>query len=183
MFNKILVCLDGSKFAERILPHVIDKAQRFESKLILLKVINVNFGEYTTLIPGHPPLITSEVMDSIIIGEEMKAKAYMNNLVARLNRIGINVDAVVQHKVPQGTIGSTIAACAKANEVDVIMIATHRRKGWKRLVFSSIAESVIRETTLPVLAIKPEDTLIRGNTSLGESEVIPSWRSNSRVGA
>ena len=68
MFKKILVCLDGFKFAERILPYAIERAKSYSSKIVLLRVINVNFGTYTSPIPGHPPLITSEVMDGIISG-------------------------------------------------------------------------------------------------------------------
>jgi hypothetical protein len=72
----------------------------------------MNFGAYTTPIPGHPSIITPEVMDSIIHGEGKKAKAYLNSVAGRLKGMGIDLDACVLHKVSNGTIGSTIAAYA-----------------------------------------------------------------------
>ena len=39
MFEKILVCLDGSNLAEQILPYAIEEALHFNSKIVLLQVI------------------------------------------------------------------------------------------------------------------------------------------------
>ena len=44
MYHKILVPLDGSKRAERILPHVEELARRYKAKVIFLQVL-----EYKTI--------------------------------------------------------------------------------------------------------------------------------------
>jgi nucleotide-binding universal stress UspA family protein len=174
MNKKILVCLDGSKFAEQILPIAIERGHYFKSKLVLLKVINVNFGGYATPFPGYTPFITPEVMDGIISGEEMKAKAYLDNIVSQLSETELDVDAVVLHKLAQGSISSTITAYAKAIGSDLIMIATHQYRGWKRLIFGSTAESLIREAVLPVLAINPQDTSAQDDTSFKKTDTVPA---------
>lgn len=174
MFDKILVCLDGSKFAERILPHAIERARYFKSRLTLLRVVSINTGAYTTPILGDASLIMPEVMDSIIHGEEKKAKAYLNSVVLRLSKMALEVDAVVLHKVANGTIGSTIANYAEVNEADLIMIASHGYKGWKRLLLGSIAESVIENAASPVLVIKPQGTTAQVDTFTKKSEAVTS---------
>ncbi len=174
MFKKILVCLDGSKFAERILPHAIERARRFNSKVILLQVITVNVGAYVTPVPGHLPLFTPQLLDSIIRREETRAKFYLSSVVARLRETGLDVDAVVLQKMAEGTIASTIVTYAAENEVDLIMIATHGYRGLKHFVFGSVAECVIRESALPVLVIKPQDIPTHGGTSVERSEAVPA---------
>ena len=84
MFKKILVPLDGSKRAEKILPHVEDLAHRYsKSQVVLLQVVepipvSVNLGDYV------PPLEKKE-----IDGEFKVARAYLERLRARLLRKGI----------------------------------------------------------------------------------------------
>lgn len=174
MFKKILVCLDGSKFAEKILPHAIGRAQRFNSQVILFRVIRVNIGAYFTHIPGQPPLIMPELADGIIREEEKRAKSYLNSVAAQLRGAGLNVDSVVLPKIAGGTIASTIVTYAVDNEADLIVMATHGYSGWKHLVFGSVVESVIRNSAVPVLAIKPQDIPMQGSISVEESEAVPA---------
>lgn len=174
MFKKILVCLDGSKFAERILPHAIERAQRFNSKVVLLRVITMNIGAYFTHIPGQPPLIMPELLDDVTGREETRAKSYLNSVAARLRGVGLNIDSVVLPKIAEGNIASTIVTYAAENEVDLIIMATHGYSGWRHLVFGSIVESVIRNSAVPVLAVKPQDIPTRDSTSVEEPEAVPA---------
>ena len=41
MFEKVVVCLDGSELAEQILPYVTEEAMHFGSKVVLLQVISL----------------------------------------------------------------------------------------------------------------------------------------------
>ena len=41
MFEKILVCLDGSKLAEQILPYATEQAKRFNSKVVLFQAFTI----------------------------------------------------------------------------------------------------------------------------------------------
>ena len=56
MFNKILVCLDGSSLAEQILPYVTEQAKRFNSKIILLKVVTDADAVIVPTTPTGDPL-------------------------------------------------------------------------------------------------------------------------------
>jgi nucleotide-binding universal stress UspA family protein len=49
-----------------------------------------------------------------------------------------------------------IVRLANEHAVDLIVIATHGETGWRRLVFGSVAEKVVRLAECPVLTIQPE---------------------------
>jgi K+-sensing histidine kinase KdpD len=62
VFERILVCLDGSKLAEQILPHATEQALRFNGKLTLLQVITMPSNVSVASAEG-----TSARIDDIIV--------------------------------------------------------------------------------------------------------------------
>ena len=69
----------------------------------------------------------------------------------------------VRHKlhVRSGSPGAEILLVARQVRADVIVMATHGRRGIRRFVLGSVAESVIRETPCPVLVLKPAGRVAR----------------------
>jgi len=55
--------------------------------------------------------------------------------------------------VQQGTASDSILAFAEAQDTDLIVIGTHGRRGFDRLMLGSVAERVIRKASCPVLAV------------------------------
>jgi nucleotide-binding universal stress UspA family protein len=64
----------------------------------------------------------------------------------------------------EGDASDEILRAAKENNVGLICIGTHGRKGLSRLFLGSVAEGVLRSSTVPVLAIRPT-----GQTAAGTS--------------
>ena len=159
MLKKILVCLDGSKFAEGLLPYAIDRARRFSSKIVLLKVIDLKVSVLAVSVSGMPGqsafIIGQGQLDNMIRKEESRDRLYLETVAVKLKQMGLDVDYVTWHRMA-GTIGDAIVAYARENEVDLVMMATHRNSFWKRLVFGSITESVIRKSASPVLVVSPQ---------------------------
>jgi len=153
MFERILVCLDGSKLAEQIMPYATEEAIRFQSKLVLLQVVQ----EPVTFSPGFPgeapvPIETDAMIERT--KEALKgARAYLGKLAAPLRKRGIEVETVA---VP-GRPGEAILDYANTNSISLITIATHGRGGLRRAVFGSVADQVLRQSGLPVLVIRPQD--------------------------
>lgn len=65
---------------------------------------------------------------------------------------GLDVDA----RVAVGGISEKIAELAVSESIDLIIIATHGRKGMDRAVFGSVAEKVLKTAPCPVLTIHPK---------------------------
>lgn len=60
----------------------------------------------------------------------------------------------VRTEITRGPAADEIVRLAEAHEVDLIVIATHGQTGWRRLVFGSVAERVVRLASCAVLTIQ-----------------------------
>ena len=148
MFERILVCLDGSKLAEQILPYAKEEALHFNSHLTLLEVVTV-----ATMVAGAPSQ-TGDWIKETSHRDVEAAKAYFERVAKPLRMQGINVECTVVQGSPTG---NAIINYAQNNEIDLICIATHAHSGLGRVVFGSVADRVLRESGLPILVIKPQE--------------------------
>jgi nucleotide-binding universal stress UspA family protein len=152
-FEKILVCLDGSKVAEQIMPYATEEALRFQSTLILFQVVR----EPLTISPGIPGEASMPVETETMLEETQKAlneaNNYLEELAVPLREKSIQVETVT---IP-GRAGEAIVSYANRNNLNLIAIATHGRSGLGRAVFGSVADFVLRESGLPILVTKPKE--------------------------
>ena len=141
MFERILVCLDGSSLAEQILPYATEVAQRFASRMILLQVIPPS-----SVLGGGDTTLELELFGP--------AKAYLERIAQPLREVGLDVECATLLEPP----GQAIISYANKSGVGLIAIATHGRGGLGRVMFGSVADFVLRESRLPVLMVRPQDT-------------------------
>ncbi|MCE9607727.1 MAG: universal stress protein [Planctomycetia bacterium] len=64
-------------------------------------------------------------------------------------------DVVFEHRLLDGDPAAQIAALAKAEGIDLIVMSSHGRTGLGRMLLGSVAEAVIRRADCPVLIVKP----------------------------
>ena len=145
IISKVIVPLDGSAFAETVLPHATTLARRMDLGVTLLRVA-----------PEDAPLFSDSVsLADILAGMQEKAatgaRDYVAGMARRLRDSGLDVDEVIL----QGKASSRITEYAKGAEHGMIAITTHGRSGVSRLLLGSIAEAVIRESGCPVLVVRP----------------------------
>ena len=152
MFEKTLVCLDGSELAEQILPYAAEEALRFQGRLVLLQVV----PEPVAYSPAIPGTASVPLQTDAMLAEARKAlneaRDYLQKIAGPLRRKGIRVEAVSV----LGRAGEAILDYAVRNNVDLITIATHGRSGLRRGVFGSVADYILRESGLPLLVIRPK---------------------------
>lgn len=147
MFRNILVCLDGSSLAEQILPHVTAEAKCCSGHVILLHVVDISSTVYTPTQAFAKPHWQEQLQQ-----EDEKGRQYLETLAERLRTEGIQTDAVVL----QGLTGQSIVEYADNSDVDLIALTTHARSNLGRLVFGSVADYVLRNSTLPILTMRPQ---------------------------
>jgi nucleotide-binding universal stress UspA family protein len=150
MFNRILVCLDGSKLSEQILPYAEAQALRFGSKVTLLQIATLSSAGLAGA--GSSPYVDQMIVEQMQLAEE-EAKTYLQKTAEALKAKGLQVDAVVLRGTPAGEI---IVDYASKNSIDLIAIATHGHSGLGRIVFGSVADYVLRRSNLPIMVIKPK---------------------------
>jgi nucleotide-binding universal stress UspA family protein len=142
----ILVTTDLSDDAQRAFPHAMALARSNRAKVTLLHVVEV-----VRAVPhGAPfaPSIPDPGMNSIM----EDAEATLVRMSATFE--GIAVMPVV---VLAGDVGATVAREAAERGCDLIVLSTHGRTGFRRLVLGSMAESILRHSHVPVLAIPPSE--------------------------
>jgi nucleotide-binding universal stress UspA family protein len=148
MFSKILVCLDGSKLAEQVLPYAIEQALHFKSQLVLLSVIVPVTSTSTVWEPAPEGLVEKQAE------AEKAAEVYLKNIV---NRLSEEKRLRAEYLTLEGLVAETIVEYAQNNKVDLIAIATHGLGGLRRLAFGSVADFVLRNSNVPLLVIRPNE--------------------------
>lgn len=151
MLEKILVCLDGSAAAERVLSYVTKNALDLKSKVILLRVVDMPETTMPINIPGSPaiPVPTRGAVQHTI-EEEKEATEYLKRQAALLKRKKVDADYIVL----SGNAGETIIKYAQENDCTLIAIATRGRGGLRRLALGSTADYVVRHSSIPVLTVR-----------------------------
>jgi nucleotide-binding universal stress UspA family protein len=136
--DKILVPLDGSALAESAIPKAVEMARIGLSSLLLVRA-----AEAHTL-PGADP--TEAQVEAVRDAED-----YLKSVADRLARDGVrNLETSVWY----GPAASAIVDAAKLRKVDLIVMTTHGRSGLGRLFLGSVAESVLRGTSTPILLLR-----------------------------
>ena len=144
--RKILVPLDGSNLAEAAVDGAIGVLGR-DLDLTLIRIVQ-----------SPVPSIYPYVPDSTRVQEEALARAtdqareQLAEVAAKYQTLASSVSLEVMHS---DHVGRTIVEHAAANDFDAIAIATHGRGGVGRFAMGSVADKVIRSTSLPVLTIRP----------------------------
>lgn len=147
MFEKVLVCLDGSTVAEQVLPYVTAIADRFGSEVYLLQVVTVPSAVAEAAAYGGERVLVEQLEQ-----QKAEAQSYLEGVATRLrqNSIRARIDVV------EGTPGDAIVNYAHQQGVDLIAVATHARTNIGRLVFGSVAEFVLKKSGLPTFSLKPK---------------------------
>jgi nucleotide-binding universal stress UspA family protein len=151
MLEKILVCLDGSTPAERILPYIIKETATVHGKMVLLCVIDLPETMFSLNIPGSPavPVSTKGAVNRTFT-EEKAADDYLLKQAESLKAQGIEVDYIVL----SGSSGETIVKYAQENDCTLIAIATHGHGGFRRFALGSTADYVVHHSSIPVLTVR-----------------------------
>ena len=156
MFERILVPLDGSPLAEQALPFALELALKFNSQIILLRAtiaeteaLRETITEPTLAMPEIP----IDVAKNLVESERTAASAYLERSAGGLEAAGV----IVQTRVIEGGAAWAILTIASEIDASVVVMASHGRGGLGRLVFGSVADQVLRESTVPVLLIRVKE--------------------------
>jgi universal stress protein A len=142
-FKKILCPTDFSEPALVALKRADELARHFSAELLVMHVIPSLPGPHTY---ADPPLATS--FDVPMFQQQLAIQAEQ-----------MLKDLITSHKmrvrdiVTTGEAAPEILRVAEKEHVDLIVIASHGETGWRRLVFGSVAEKVVRQAPCPVLTI------------------------------
>ena len=140
----ILVPLDASELSRSALPFAEDLAKALGASLVVMHAIVPTAIAY----PGAEPVA---IPQSVITDIEASAHAFARGIAGELTARGLKAKPVVL----TGTAAEAIVEAAEAERADVIVMSTHGRSGVQRLLLGSVAEAVVRRSSVPVKLVPP----------------------------
>ncbi|MFQ5848333.1 MAG: universal stress protein [Candidatus Methylomirabilales bacterium] len=156
MYKRILVPLDGSALAERILPHVEAIAKGTGAEVFLLRTADPRAGR----IAAEAPTEARKWLEA----EEAQAAEYLDGVAKRLKDVGI----ATRPMVLVGEPAVEILTAAEQERVDLIAMMSHGATGSNHFDRGSVAEKVVKGASRPVLLVRAFRSLLR---QLDEQEV------------
>ncbi|HET9016518.1 MAG TPA: universal stress protein [Thermomicrobiaceae bacterium] len=146
-FRTVLVPLDGSALAEAALPQARALARLFAAELHLVRVAET---ARLFMAPGMDAgLLATDLTQQLVDELEREARDYLEPVAARTRADGLTVVSAVVDGIPV----EALLAYASTHAVDLIVLATHGRGGFNRLVLGSVAERLLRLAPTPVLMV------------------------------
>jgi len=139
VFKKILVPLDGSDLAGKVLPQAEDLAKSFKAQLVLLTVGSAVVGE----IDESSPEVGTEAV------ARMPVVKYLQETAAALR--AKNLTATWVYK--QGDPAPEIIAYAAGHQIDLIILGSHGA-GEVAWLLGSVAHRVVSHSPVPVLLLR-----------------------------
>jgi nucleotide-binding universal stress UspA family protein len=158
VLRRLLVPLDGSELAERILEPAVALGTLMDAEYRLLRIVKpVVFGGYTPIEPGMGSMIDPTLvkeLDNLHKDEERRAQAYLDQVAERLRGRSLRVQT---HVVTADQVAAGILTEAQGTRTDAIALETHGRRGLPRLFLGSVADKVLRGAHVPILLQRPAE--------------------------
>jgi nucleotide-binding universal stress UspA family protein len=152
MFQRILVPLDGSERAERVIPFAVNIARATGGSVVLLRVTPRSYDLYLLSVEASQD--TQDVLEE----RRNQDKRYLAQLVSSEALAGVGVVT----EVVDGAPAEAILAVADAQKVDLILMCSHGYTGFKHWVLGSIAQKVAWHSTTPVLILREGSEMLSG---------------------
>ncbi len=140
IFIRILVATDFSEASEGALELALELATRLGSELTLVHIWEFPSYEYMAGMP-----LPSEFADQV----EKAASARMAGTIDAIKPRCPNAKSIVK----MGIAWSEVLHTVEETKSDLLVLGTHGRRGLKRAILGSIAEKLVRLSSVPVLTV------------------------------
>ena len=147
MFQRILVATDGSTLSRKAVESAIELAALNGAELVAL-----------TVVPRYPhsyfegaAVFTADDVARIEKEWSEAAQATLDKVSAEAKTAGVSIKTAT---VSSDLVAESIIGAAKKHNSDLIVMASHGRKGIKRLLLGSETQHVLTHSQLPVLVLR-----------------------------
>lgn len=149
--SKVIIGIDDSPYAHNAAVYGFDIARSYKAAVGLVHIIE------PVIIPSSPgDNLTGIPMDSTLGIQEAEIANIQSTqsglIIERAIKEfgeGLEITTFTQY----GLTADGIINCSKEFGADLIVVGTHKRSGFDRLISGSIAEEVVRHSTIPVIVV------------------------------
>ena len=157
---KLILCpVDFSEFSVRAYRHALSVAQHYRAQLVALHIVELWRYPSLSFVPA------GTAYDETCQAFCEKGEQELQELVRSNTPREYMPELVVQ----EGNAADTILSVAARLRADAIVMGTHGRRGYNRMMLGSVAERVMRNSPCPVLVVnKPLDDLSAASSEVGQ---------------
>ncbi len=134
--RNVLLATDFSRCSERALRYALSIAQRHSSKLYLFHAVPATRGH----------------IDDTYDSAWNEAGSWHTHLRKQEELHGVEEEMIVS----KGDTWETMASFIQDKSIDLVVVGTHGRTGFRKLVLGSVAETIFRHARCPVLTVGPK---------------------------
>ena len=142
--KKILFPVDLSEVSAKICPYVKTMADKFDAEVHLLFVSRI-FDYFVSIYVPHPSIDVFET--EVRKGAEKRLDEFREENFSKAT--------VVVTNVVSGDAAEQVLQYIDREDIDLVIMGTHGRKGLDRIIFGSVANRVSKMATAPVLLVNP----------------------------
>lgn len=147
MYQRILVATDGTTLSRKAVDGAIELAAALGAELVALKIIPRYPESY---FEGSVALSASEIA-RVEKQWADQGQAVVEAAQARAKAAGVKAKGVT---AKSDRVADAVIAAAKKHKCQLIVMASHGRKGLKRLLLGSETQQVLTHSTIPVLVLR-----------------------------
>lgn len=142
--KRILFPVDLSETSEKIVPYVQTMSKQFNAQIHLLFIARI-LDYFVSIYVPHPSIDQFETQ--LVEGAKKRLNEFKEQFFAQYN--------VTEPVVKSGYASEEILNYCGENNIDLLIMGTHGRKGVDKIIFGSVADRVSKMATVPVLLINP----------------------------
>ena len=161
MYTKILIPLDGSKTAEKVLPYARYLASKLKLPVELLAVIDL------AEMAAHIPAEKARFFDSMIEEGVKKSASYLRGVAGTFGATDVKCT------VEKGQADAVIIEKGESDKGMLICMATHGRSGLDRFLLGSVAEKVLRAAANPLMLVRATEEAKSEAEAALKSMIVP----------
>ncbi|AQH04698.1 universal stress protein UspA (plasmid) [Burkholderia sp. KK1] len=159
MYSRILAPIDGSATSAHAFDEAIRIARAGNAVLQALYVVDLHPVVYDATAAFYPDIRRTLLEE----GHRLTSEA-----VQRMAREGVSgAPRIAELSLTGDDIAACIARCAEDFGAELVVMGTHGRRGWRRLVLGSVAEGFMRVARVPVLLVPGREAEQAAETSAG----------------
>jgi nucleotide-binding universal stress UspA family protein len=150
-FSKILVAVDGSEQSFKAAEYAIEIAKRYSAQIVALTVLDISKPKHLS-----STFITAPTYGMKELEEERKeAQQWLDKIASMVSEKGNNNNVQFKSQIESSmSVEAAIANYVEEENIDLIVIGTRGRSGFKKLLLGSVASKVLTYAHCPVLVVK-----------------------------
>ena len=147
--RKILGTIDGSENSKKAADYAISLSKKYNAQLMVLYVLYSELGfAYSNLLGVTTPKGIKDVLET----QKKDVENWFDEIRSKLKNTNISVmDKII---ISVSSIVGEIIGFADKEKVDLIILGTKGRTGFKKLLLGSVAEGVVTHSSCPVMAVR-----------------------------